>query len=324
MEYLKPWLSFEEQADLIIGRGLEADRDELIERLSQVGYYRLSGYWYIFRETAPEGGLLDSFAAGSSFSRVWSLYTFDRQFRLIVLDAIERIEVFLRTRLAYELAAESCPFGFLDPKNLPRFDEETYASFIRRCRKEFQRSREPFAVHFKKTYGDRHDLPPYWILVNTMDFGTMLRLYKGASPHVRHALALSFSVSPRVLESWLMALNTVRNICAHHGRLWNRALGTRPVIPKKERHPLWHEPFEVRSDNMLGILTILSFMLEVAAPTTSWRNRLFGLLSSRQEEELLRMGFRQGWETCPIWSKWLEDSADLTPLLIQPAMAHGA
>ena len=56
MEYQKPWLSYEQQADRLEGRGLVFDRDDLIEHLADVGYYRLSGYWYIFKKT-PEGGL---------------------------------------------------------------------------------------------------------------------------------------------------------------------------------------------------------------------------------------------------------------------------
>lgn len=113
-----------------------------------------------------------------------------------------------------------------------------------------------------------------------MDFGTMLRLFSGAPAKIRNKLANDLGVSSRVLESWLVTINTVRNICAHHGRLWNRGIGTRPIIPKRSKHPEWHEPFSVRSDNMFGILTILSYLLEHIAPETFWRERLFKLLAA--------------------------------------------
>ena len=100
MEYTKPFLSFEEQADLLtVERGMVADRDDLIRHLQDVGYYRLSGYWHIFKK--PDS---DEFWEGTTFQRVWGLYVFDRQFRLAVLDAVERIEVYMRTHLAYYLA----------------------------------------------------------------------------------------------------------------------------------------------------------------------------------------------------------------------------
>ena len=309
MEYSKPWLTFERQADLLINeRGLIADRDCLIAHLADIGYYRLSGYWYNFKRkpVSDEDGEKDErFVEGTTFEQVWKLYVFDRQFRLVVLDAIERIEVYFRTQLAYELAGATGPFGFLDPKNLPRLTQEDYEEFLERCESEFERSREPFAVHFREQYGDVHSLPPYWILVNLMDFGTMLRLYNGASPAIRNKLSGDLGVSSRVLKSWLVAINTVRNICAHHGRLWNRGIGTRPIIPAAEKDPEWHEPFKVRSDNMFGILTILSYLLDRIAPETSWRERLFRLLKNLNEDELRRMGFVEGWHECPIWKRHL-------------------
>ena len=312
MEYTKPWLTFEDQADLLINeRGLVADREQLISHLQDVGYYRLSGYWYIFKrkpEADEEGDKDERFIEGTTFDEIWKLYTFDRQFRLKVLDAIERVEIYFRTQLAYELAGETGRFGFFDRKNLPRLEWRDYLDFMERCTEELDRSREPFAIHFKETYGDEHDLPPYWILVNLMDFGTMLRLYNGASVEIRNKLSGNLGVSSRVLKSWLVAINTTRNICAHHGRLWNRGIGTRPIIPTKSKYPDWHEPFIVRSDNMFGMLTILSYLLERIAPDTSWRTRLFGLLGRLDADELRRMGFTEGWEKCPLWKPYLPAS----------------
>lgn len=320
MEYTKQWLTFGQQADLLIDeRGLIANRDVLIEHLSDVGYYRLSGYWYIFKRRpadTPSGPKDERFIEGTTFDRIWDLYVFDRQFRLVVLDAIERVEVFFRTGLAYRLADATGSFGFLEEENLPRLSPDDYHEFIDRCTEELDRSRDPFALHFKEVYGDSHTLPPYWILVNLMDFGTMLTLYKGAPNEIRIDLADQFGISTRVLKSWLVAINTTRNICAHHGRLWNRGLGTQPQIPDRTKHPEWHEPFEVRSDNTFGMLTILSHLLERIAPDTHWRERLFKLLDTCPEDMLPRMGFAPGWQECPLWTKWLS-AVDCLPSLAE-------
>lgn len=310
MKFNKVWLSYDQQADLLIEeRGLLADRTSLIRHLREVGYYRLSGYWYIFKRCSrPDAEDPDDerFIEGTTFKEIWSLYTFDRQLRLITLDAIERVEVYFRTQLAYELAEETGVFGYLDCANLSHFKDNGYNDFIKHCKREYKRSREPFVLHFKKKYGDTEPMPPYWIMVNIMDFGTMLRLYKGASIEVRNRIANGVGISARVLESWLITLNTVRNICAHHGRLWNRGLGTRPIIPTIKKHPEWHEPFPIRSDNFLGVVTILSFLLERVAPDTSWRTKLFDLLKGRSANELNRMGFTEGWKENPLWKSWVE------------------
>lgn len=295
MRYEKPFMSLESLADRLIERGLSADREDLIEHLRDVDYFRLSGYWNIFK--LSDG----TFRNGSSFNDVWRLYTFDRQLRLICLDAIERVEVYMRSRLAHLLARDHGPFGYLELEGLPRLGEERHAAFMRRCYAEYVRSSEPFAVHFREKYGDDHDMPPIWTLANMMDFGSVLTLYRGASAEIRNEISDELGVAARVLESWLVAINTLRNCCAHHARLWNREFGTKPKIP---RDPAWHEPVQVRNDRLFGLLTVLSFLLETVAPNTSWRERLLNLLRTLPEDDLRRMGFADGWEQCPMWRPW--------------------
>lgn len=168
---------------------------------------------------------------------------------------------------------------------------------------------EPFADHFRKVYGDECGMPPYWVMVNLMEMGLLLRLYKGASCDIRGEIASEVGVTATVLDSWLVALNTVRNICAHHSRLWNRPFGTRPMIPRAKNDARWHEPYKVESDRIFGVLTILSCLLEVIAPDTSWRCRLFAQLEGRTEMDMLSMGFRPGWQECPFWKPWMQDVA---------------
>ena len=295
MEYTKPFLTFEQQADQLIDRGMNCDRCILIEHLKDIGYYRLSGYWHVYKRED------NTFEPDTEFEKVWNLYTFDRQFRLVVLDAIERVEVYFRTQLAYKLAEQSGPFGFLDNENLPRLSVDRYEKFIRKSTDAIERSREPFIIHFKAQYGDSHALPPYWMLVNTMDFGMMLTLYRGASVEIRNSISGELGVSSRVLDSWLVTLNTVRNICAHHGRLWNRTLGTAPMIPNRENDNRWHEPIEIHSDRVFCVLTILSYLLLKVAPETKWRTRLFNLISQYPDLDTRKMGFPTNWRESPFW-----------------------
>lgn len=305
MDYCKPWLSLDEQADLLISRGLMGDRSAISECLRDVGYYRLSGYWYVFK--TPDG----SFRPATTIERVWDLYVFDRQLRLITLDAIERVEVFMRSRLAYYLADETGVFGYLDRPSLPRLNQEDYLSFLKRCMDCYSRSREPFVDHFRQVYGDSCGMPPYWIMVNVMELGLLLRLYRGASNDVRAKIASELKTIPALLDSWLLALNTVRNICAHHGRLWNRPIGTKPKIPNTISDKRWHEPYKVEAERIFGMLTILSYLLESIAPNTSWRERLLKHLNGRPSKDMISMGFKEGWQECPFWKPWVESSIEL-------------
>lgn len=52
VEYTKPWLSVEQQIDRLASRGVDVgDRDHAAEVLRAVGYYRLTGYLYPFRQS---------------------------------------------------------------------------------------------------------------------------------------------------------------------------------------------------------------------------------------------------------------------------------
>jgi len=293
VKYAKPSLTFDEQADLLIARGLLCSRDELLARLRSVSYYRLSGYWYPFRR--PD----DTFMEGTTLEVVWRRYRFDRGFRLVVLDAIERVEVCVRTELVYLLAHAQGPFGYLDPANLPGLAADTHSDFIERLSTECDRSQERFIAHFCEKYGDQHALPPYWMVTELMTFGGLLTLFRGCPPDIKKRIAARFDTTDAVFKSWLVALNGVRNICAHHGRLWNRELGYKPKIPKNDSR--WHDPVEVPNNRMFGMLTILSYLLVDIAPQSRWQARLLALLDEYGEIPRAQMGFPDGWERCSLW-----------------------
>jgi len=303
MRYEKPWLSYEEQADKLLERGLVFKRDELIVRLQTVGYYRLSGYWYIFKQETSEGN--ETFAQGTSFDKVWDLYVFDRQLRRLVFDAIERVEVYMRVQLAHRLAELSGAFGYLNRETLPNLDGKMYGGFISRCFSAYGRSKTQFIDHFREKYGDSHGLPPYWALVNIMDFGMMLTLFRGSPDNVKKEIAAEFDVPAEVLESWLLTLNTVRNICAHHDRLWNRRLGNRLKIPRGRKYPEWHTPFDIDNGSTFALLTVLGYLVHIIAPESDWQAEIVQLVQNRGEDDLQRMGFQLHWQESPLWVDWM-------------------
>lgn len=167
-------------------------------------------------------------------------------------------------------------------------------------------------------YGDTHAAPPIWVAVEVLSFGKVVRLYKGSPPFVQKRVAEHFNIASTVLESWLLSLNTVRNICAHHGRLWNRELSHKPKLPRLTRereNAEWHIPYEVPKNRIFGSLTILAYVLGQIAPGSGWANRLDGLLEQHPEIPLAPMGFPANWRESSIWKKMLpsrdpSDSSD--------------
>ncbi len=122
--YNKPYHTFEEQLELLKSRGLEVTNDQVaLEYLHRLGYYRLSGYWYPSRKLLPLSTILskpnrpqreDNFIPGSKFQDAVELYVFDKKLRLLILDAIERVEVAIRVDIAYLLGAKD-PFAYTNP-----------------------------------------------------------------------------------------------------------------------------------------------------------------------------------------------------------------
>lgn len=238
--YTKPYLTYAEQLELLQRRGLViADRRRAQHILSTVGYYRLSGYWYPYR-TLDGTGRSDHFDTGTTFDQVLALYDMDRRLKLHVLGGIERIEIAMRVRVGHALGRRHA-FAHLDPAYLDgRFTECragrcAFDGWRKRLTEAQERSTEEFVKHFKENYGGQL---PVWVATEIMDFGTLSHLYSGAKRNDRDAIATSLGVADMrgkgngaAVANWMRVLNYLRNVCAHHSRLWNRNM-TVQVAPR--------------------------------------------------------------------------------------------
>jgi abortive infection bacteriophage resistance protein len=137
------------------------------------------------------------------------------------------------------------------------------------------------------------------MITEIMTLGELVKLFRGAPKPVKADIANRFGVTDDVMQNWLMSLNRIRNICAHHGRLWNRKLDYTPMIPKKD--PRWHDPVEVKGERVFGILTVLRYLLDDVAPQSLWTVRLEALLGAYPGIPRVSMGFPEDWAFCPFW-----------------------
>lgn len=298
MKYEKPALSFEQQADLLLSRGMIAERSALVDRLAAVSYYRLSAYWYTFRDTVAAD---DRLLPGTTLDMIWDRYVFDRQLRIIVMDAVERVEVAIRTQLVNRHTTTHSPFSYLDRATLPGISVEAHRDLLSKIRNEARKSKDDFVVHYFAKYTSEVDLP-LWMACELMTFGSLLTLFTGVSTRMKKDIAHHYGVPVPVLGSWLKALNQVRNACAHHARLWNRQFGVRAIVPEKETDPVWHELVEVEGDRLFTILTILHYLLRQVAPKSRWKDRLVALFAQHPSVPLRFMGFPENWQECPLWT----------------------
>ncbi|SIP87675.1 Abortive infection bacteriophage resistance protein [Aromatoleum tolulyticum] len=299
MAFSKPALTVDGQIDLLVQRGVAiADRPRARHYLTHINYYRLRAYWLPF-ETAPDNGDAHAFVAGTDFETVLAIYVFDRELRLLLLDAIERIEISLRTTLAQTLALRYGPFAqdeaarFKDRGDWQRSQEE--------LRKEYQRSRETFAKHYRERYPELAS-PPIWVACELMTLGHLSRWLKNlAKPEDRQHIADQYGLDERVLISFAHHLTVVRNHCAHHGRVWNRRFALRFTLPTKKPRHIASDFNPGEPQLIYNTLTMLAYLLDLLSPAHHWRREIHQLLAAHPEIDPAAMGFPDHWRETRLW-----------------------
>jgi abortive infection bacteriophage resistance protein len=302
MKFAKPALSIPGQLTKLEARGLViSDRSVVEHHLRYIGYYRLSAYALGFQNVACPG---KPFRPGTTFDQLIDLYRFDRELRLLVLDAIERIEVALRSVLNNEMAVRHGPHWFMNPRHFsPRFD---HARFVADIEEEVriavpgsspaQPHQEVFINHYYTKYGDPH-LPPSWMVMETLSLSSLSRLFAGLdSGAERIAIARHFGTDEFVLRGWFHVLSYVRNLCAHHARLWNRQL----VIKFRQVHRR-HQSFLTTNDRFFAVAVVLYDVLRQVAPNPRWHLRLRDLIACYSIVPIGAMGFPANWQQLPFW-----------------------
>lgn len=286
--------------------------------LRRIGYYRLSGYWYPFRTTVPgtrAGELIvtDLFRTGTEFRHAVELYLFDKQLRLIFLDAIERIEVSLRVEIAQLLGSRN-PWAHLQPGELhggfvakvnPSTGKTEYDIWMDQFKKVINRSREDFVIHFTGKYSGPL---PIWIANELWEFGMLSKFLSGMRAVDQESIMKSYKVPRRdLIISWIRGINYVRNLCAHHCRLWNRSVIDQPKPPKSgELATLDHLATNIFSQSRLyGVAAPIQFLLRTINPTSQWKERLkkhFATFPSAPGIKKSQTGFPDGWEILDLWN----------------------
>ncbi len=292
--YTKPPLSIQDQITLLQGRGLIINNIPKAEHLlSNLSYYRLSGYWYPLLQDK----VTHNFKPGATFEKAFNLYCFDRELRLMILSELEKIEVALRAKLVFILSHEHNPFWFREPHLFQSPDK--HRKSIVKISNEYQRSDIVFIKAFKNKYSDVY--PPSWITMEILSMGTLSMIYSNLKPiRGKNDVANYFGLDKKVFSSWLHSLVYVRNICAHHSRLWNRVLGIQPRTIRNPRNQ-WIVNSGVSNKKTYYILCILLYLLQTVNPNNTFPSKFRALHAKYSNVDLNAMGFHTDWSNEPLW-----------------------
>jgi abortive infection bacteriophage resistance protein len=293
--FIKPATTYSEQVAKLQERGMVIDDPAGVAfYLQHLNYYRLGAYWLPFEANHAT----HTFRSGTHFSDVLNLYIFDRELRLLILDAIERIEVSVRSQWAYYMAHRHGPHAHLDQALAHK--SWHWQSNFEKLKKEVERSDETFIQHLTRTYCET--LPPIWEVCEVMSLGLLSRWYGNLKPMpTRSAIARVYGIDQRVMESWLHHLTYIRNTCAHHSRLWNRDFTITPELPRSKPEQLAHE-FATGSRKIYNTLLIVLHFMDIIAPAHHWRQRLKKLIAEHGIP-VQAMDFPEDWADRPIWQE---------------------
>lgn len=220
----KPATTFDEQLELLKRRNcLVSDPVFCKQVLEKVNYYRFSAYFLPFR--LPDG----NYRKGTSFHQVYRIYEFDRKMRRILFSAIEQIEVYLRTQLAYFHAHKYGPLGYMD--NVNYGTKHNHSCFEYLLDNEIRHNKNIlFVKHHLEKYDGKF---PIWVATELFSFGMLSYFYSDMKTSDKKDLSRTlYGTTYKNMDSWLRCCTDLRNICAHYGRLYYRIFSAVPATPE--------------------------------------------------------------------------------------------
>lgn len=308
MKYAKKALTLEEQIALLAARNLQIDDQERAKRyLESVSYYRLSGYMFHLQD--KQDGTV--FKAGTSFGDIINLYTFDKKLRCIFLEYLERIEVCFRTRVLNCYSVLHGFYWFVDARHFldktELRDEKAevldYQGYVlSSIQKTFEQPKEQFLKAFKNKYTAEHQ-PPENMAFEILSFGQMIKLYTCLkNDDAKNSIAAAFRLpTGKTLVNWLLFLNDVRNVCAHHSRLWNRKFTANKLsFPSRKKNKIEGNIPEYSNSNLYGAIIAMNHLLMSFNPTNSFAPKIEELIV-RHGIDVRNMGFPDDWEETAPW-----------------------
>lgn len=278
--YNKPHKTWQEQLQLLKSKNLTIlNEDFALEKLRNLNYYRLSAYFLPFYDDNK------NFIKNTNFTDIIYLYDFDMELKALVSNALQTIELYFRTQIAYYHTLSFGATGYLCELNFTQNHKniKTHTSLIDTIFKEVNRSNESFIKHFLDNYNEI----PLWAIVEVMSFGTLSNFYALLQTNEQKQIADIFNINKSILVNWLHIATLVRNICAHHSRLWNKTLAVVLKIPSKND---FFRNQDLNNQKIFAFLNVIIYLLQTINPKNTFYNDLNTLLNKYPNINLKSMG----------------------------------
>ena len=284
MEYNKSPKTIEEQIELLKKRGLIVGDEEKLERyLRNISYYHFSIYFKHFQKE-------NLFIKGTTFEDVLNIYVFDQKLRLLLLDVLERIEKSFKCHLVYEMSIKTNDSFWIANHDFFH-DGEKYDERIVKMLNDLKFSKKNFIKHYYANYNNPK-YPPAWMIIETLSFGQVAIIFNQLKLENQEIVANSYGINKKFLSNWFYALSVLRNLCAHHSRLWNNEF----VVRLNQRHGFYRNFFNNSNGNRLFNYLVVMHAINCKFNSTSrWDERLEKIITE-YKINISHMGFPDDWK----------------------------
>ena len=294
-------MTLDQQVRKLKERGLVFDDESLAKAyLFNISYYRLRAYTYSFQDNS-EGSDHCFLRSNLLFKDFIDLY-FDRRLRSLIFNAIEKIEVAVRTKIVQVYAESTHDSHWFYDDSLYRYPIDGLLGHIEA---DVERSNEDFIKHYRSKYHNP-PMPPSWMALEVVSFATLSRLFQALkSDNRKQYITHQFGLKKvGILENWLHAISNLRNCCAHHSRVWNRRFMVNVILPYNTFYPFMDRTTiqTMRTNKLFALLSCMAYILTIISPDSDFKRHLRELLESDcRLLDLKDMGFPDNWQSLPVW-----------------------
>lgn len=296
MTYTKLPISITDQITLLKSRELIfADEAYAAKVLEHISYYRFAAYL----RPMESDKATHQMHTGASFEKAFALYEFDSKLRALIFDAIQKIEISIRSKMIHEFSLTHGAFWFFDESCFT--DKHRFVESMNVLEKELSRSKDEFIKEHIAKYGIA-EYPPAWKTLELATFGTTSKLFANFSDtRLKKKIARSYGIPQHeILESWTAAIGPLRNCCAHHGRLWNRKFPITPLLPSRMRKQ-WIADLNISNNKLYAVLCCVAYMLNTIDANNAFASELVCLINAYPAVSVSAMGFPAAWKSEPLW-----------------------
>ena len=284
-------------------------RDEIqaYQCLNDIGYYRLKGYWWDMQDDYT----LHAFKPNTYFEDVIERYDFDRLLKLILFDAIEKIEISVRAKMIYFLSIQYGGLWYLNPAlfETALYTKEgttktTHFHTLDELQKEYHRSQEIFVRNQQNQYPG--ESPDAWKILEVASMGTLSKLYKSLKNQLPEKAIIANEMGLNLfteLSSWLETITLVRNIIAHHSRLWSKNIPKRPVMQLNSPVNAWlTRPLQqVQMNKPFAVISCMVYLCNHLNRSEDIKKKIINLIDLYPNVPIYKNGFMNYWKSEPLW-----------------------